>query len=136
MFKSALESLDSCHGPYGQLNSFQNSNVFSSFLKFCTTVVLQHLSLPDSQTPALTLMLILTLMTLTCFLAINCLGLNLNVTNGFALTTSIRQYVNNTVNYLCERGYKVTGQKELLCQTDGNWNAAAPTCNREYPKDI
>ena len=36
MFKSALESLDSCHGPYSQLNSFRNSNVFSRFLKFCT----------------------------------------------------------------------------------------------------
>ena len=36
MFKSALESLDSCHGPYSQLNSFRNSNVFSCFLKFCT----------------------------------------------------------------------------------------------------
>ena len=36
MFKSALESFDSCHGPYSQLNSFHNSNVFSCFLKFCT----------------------------------------------------------------------------------------------------
>ena len=37
MFKSALiESLDSCHGPYSQLNSFRNSNVFDCFLKFCT----------------------------------------------------------------------------------------------------
>ena len=40
MFKSALESLDSkCHGPYSQLNSFRNSNVFSCFLKFCTLSV-------------------------------------------------------------------------------------------------
>ena len=36
MFKSTLESLDSCHGPYSQLNSFRNSNVFSCFLKFWT----------------------------------------------------------------------------------------------------
>ena len=36
MFKSAFESLDSCHGPYSQLNSFRNSNVFSCLLKFCT----------------------------------------------------------------------------------------------------
>ena len=34
MFKSALESLDSCHGPYSQLNSFRNSNVFSSFAHY------------------------------------------------------------------------------------------------------
>ena len=36
MFNSAFELLDSCHGPYSQLNSFRNSNVFSCFLKFCT----------------------------------------------------------------------------------------------------
>ena len=36
IFKSALESLDSCHGTYSPLNSFRNSNVFSCFLKFCT----------------------------------------------------------------------------------------------------
>ena len=40
MFKSALESSDSCHGPYSQLNSFRNSNVFSCFLKFCTLSLL------------------------------------------------------------------------------------------------
>ena len=36
MFKSNLESLDSCYCPYSQLNSFRNSNVFSCFLRFCT----------------------------------------------------------------------------------------------------
>ena len=44
MFKSALESLNSCHGPYSQLNSSRNSNVFSCFLKFCTLSAAMTLS--------------------------------------------------------------------------------------------
>ena len=44
MFKSALESLDSCHGPYSQLNSFRNSNVldvhiFSLLVEFFIIVI-------------------------------------------------------------------------------------------------
>ncbi|XP_070567840.1 protein mesh-like isoform X2 [Ptychodera flava] len=35
---------------------------------------------------------------------------------------------NSTVTFDCDDGYNISGQAELLCQSDGTWNGKPPTC--------
>lgn len=34
----------------------------------------------------------------------------------------------DTLQFECERGYRLQGQSSIICQTNGTWSANAPTC--------
>ncbi|XP_058790737.1 uncharacterized protein LOC131663955 [Phymastichus coffea] len=42
-------------------------------------------------------------------------------------------YVGSIVIYTCERGYRLMGNRQLLCQTSGSYDRAAPACVEEAP---
>jgi len=44
------------------------------------------------------------------------------------LDRRLKYLVNDTVTFACDKGYKLQGQKELVCQENREWNGAMPRC--------
>ena len=66
------------------------------------------------------------------FAAVPCPDLNtsphLHVADTFSLTG---HHFNDTVDFLCEEGYKMIGKSSLTCQSDEKWNYSPPSCERK-----
>jgi len=54
-----------------------------------------------------------------------------NVINGSFKPVKETYDVNDKVWFACGAGYTLEGRKDLVCQTNGLWNAAFPTCIRK-----
>ena len=50
-------------------------------------------------------------------------------TNG--AVTVLGMNLNDTANYSCDTGYALEGSAWRVCQSDGNWTGADPTCTSE-----
>ena len=50
------------------------------------------------------------------------------ITNGQLLSKENLYYFQETVQFVCDHGYRINGVSSLLCGATGNWVDPYPTC--------
>ena len=50
--------------------------------------------------------------------------------NGHKVYTGIRE--GERVTYFCNRGFKLSGDANRTCQSNGQWSGTQPKCNRTF----
>ena len=48
------------------------------------------------------------------------------LTNGTKVGTDYSQGM--SVNFSCDTGYRLIGEQQITCNTNGTWSSATPTC--------